>query len=423
LGGAFISGQTIIVAFENTAGYGNNIFIDNINISKVFRRDLSIVAVTQPSPANCSTGPIVPVITVKNAGIDTITAFKISYNLDNGLLSTKTVTDISLSANQQLNVTLNAFNSTVDTHIFSVFSFEPVTANGTGDMNMANDTLKVPFVIVGTQATLPLAEGFEKTSFPPAKWGIINPDGLTTWVKSTAAAKTGTAAMEINNFDYTAGNTIDKFVSPLITNSSANDSVFVNFDLAYKQGATYPGSTIFPLDTLEVQVTKDCGITYQTAWKKWGENLQTVNDPNFPGLKSFVPINSDWKNINCYLSPFVGTDNFQVYLVAKSNQQNNIWIDNINIYAKVLPQKLKEQGYLIYPNPFNNTFLIHHYQVPVNLQAIQVYNAAGQLVWDKRYKGNATTEITVDLSNKANGVYMLKLVYSNKTIQQKIIKN
>ena len=423
LDSTFAASGTIIVAFENTADYGNNIFIDNINISKLFKRDFKLIAVKQPIDGNCGTGPFMPVVTISNAGIDTITAVKIAYSIDNGSIDTTTITGISLAATQQTNITLNTFNSTVGNHAFKVYSLEPVTASGTGDLYTMNDTLKVPFVIVGVQPALPLMQGFEGTSFPPPDWGIINPDGLTTWQQSSANARTGNGAMVINNFTYAgAATTTGKFISPVISNASTNDSVFMAFDLAYKQGTTYPGATLFPLDTLEVQVTKDCGNSYQTVWKKWGENLQTVNDPNSPNVTSFVPLNSDWKNINIYLTPYTGKKNFQVYLVAKSNHQNNIWIDNINIYAKVLPQKLKEQDYLIYPNPFNNTFLVRHYKVPVNLQAVQVYNSTGQMVWDKWYNGNATTEMTLDLFSKANGVYVLKLIYSDKTILKKIIK-
>ena len=416
------SNGTIIVSFENTSNYGNNIFIDNINISKQFKRDLKIISVNQPISASCSTQAILPMVTVSNAGIDTVNAFEIIYNIDGGPTDTTKVSGISLAAGERKAITLNTFNSTVGSHTFNVFCLQPPTGAGSGNLFALNDTLKVPFVIVGVRPVLPLTEGFETTDFPPANWGIVNVDGLTTWERSSTGARTGNGAMVIKNFSYGVSNTIDKFVSPLITNSSSNDSVFVAFDLAYKQGSTYPGATLLPLDTLEVQVTKDCGVTYQTVWKKWGENLQTVNDPNSPNLTSFVPTISDWKNISLYLSPFTGKDNFQLYLVAKSNQQNNIWIDNINIYAKTLPQKLKQQGYLIYPNPFSNTFLIHHYAIPVNLQALQLYNSAGQLVWNNWYTGNANTEITVDLHDNAKGVYILKMIYSNKTIVQKIIR-
>jgi len=423
LDAAFAAGGTIIIAFENISDNGNNVFLDNIHISKLYKRDLKLVTVKQPVSVNCSTGPIEPIVTVANNGIDTVTAFNISYTLDNGPVVTKVITGILLPRDKQIDIKLNTLNGSVGSHTFTVFTFEPVTLSGTGDQNTFNDSLRMVFVIVGLQATLPLVEDFESTNFPPLNWGIVvNPDSETGWLRSTAAAIKGVASMEINNFTSSVSNATNKFISPVISNSNKNDSVFVSFDLAYKQGSTYPGSTVFPLDTLEVQVTKDCGVTYNTVWKKWGENLQTVNDPNSPVLASFIPQKNNWKNIQIYLSPFVTKDNFQVYLVAKSNKQNNIWIDNINVYAKILPLKLKEQGYLIYPNPFNNNFLIHHYGTPVNLKAVEVYNSTGQLVWDKRYNGNAPTEITVDIAKYAGGAYMLKLFYTNKTIQQKIVK-
>ena len=422
LDSTFAAAGNIIVAFENTADYGNNIFIDNINISALYKRDLAVTKIDEPSTANCSTGPIVPDVTVTNAGIDTITAFTIEYVIDNGTPVSKTITGISIAAGKQMKIKLDAFNTTVGQHSFVVYSINPVTVKGTGDYDNLNDTLKLSFVVVGVQPAIPLAEGFEGTDFPPANWGIVNNNDTTSWVKTTTAANTGTASMVINNFDDPITNTVSKFISPVITNSSNNDSIFLSFSMAYKQGTTYPGTTVFPLDTLEIQVSKDCGITTQTVWKKWGSDLQTVNDPNYPSFTAFVPAKNNWKNINCYLTPFAGNNNFQVYFIAKGNQQNNIWMDDINIYAKQLPKKLKEQGYLIYPNPFNKSFLIHHYGAPVNLKATQVYNAAGQLIYDKWYDGNAPSEITVNLSGKAGGVYILKMVYSNKTIIQKIVK-
>ncbi len=423
LDSTFTDGGTIIVSFENISDHGNNIFLDNINILKLYKRDLKLVTVKQPASSNCSIGPIEPIVSIVNTGIDTVTSFNVSYKLDNGPLVTKTIAGILLPSNKKIDVKLTTLSSTVGNHTFNVFGFEPVTSIGTVGQNILNDSLHTEFVIVGAQTTLPLVQDFEASNFPPTNWGVVNFNSETTWQRSTAAAFTGVATMELSNFNSSTSNLINKFISPVISNSNKNDSIFVSFDLAYQQGSTYPGSTIFPLDTLEVQITKDCGNSYQTIWKKWGENLQTVNDPNSPILAAFIPQKNNWKNIQCYLTPFVGNDNFQVYLVAKSNQQNNIWIDNFNVFAKSLPQKLKDLGYLIYPNPFNNNFLIHHYQTPVNLRAAQVYNASGQLIWDKRYNGNAPTEITVDFAKKASGIYILKLFYSNKTIEQKIIKH
>ena len=75
---------------------------------------------------------------------------------------------------------------------------------------------------------------------------------------------------------------------------------------------------------------------------------------------------AQWKNVNLYLNPVINTNNFQVYFIAKSNKQNNLYMDNINIYTKTVPKRLKDQGYLIYPNPFRGSFIITQLQASDN---------------------------------------------------------
>jgi hypothetical protein len=60
--------------------------------------------------------------------------------------------------------------------------------------------------------------------------------------------------------------------------------------------------------------------------------------------------------------------------------------------------------------------------VPVTLQAAHIYNSVGQLIWSKTYNGNAYTQMPVDLSGAAPGVYMIKLQYTHRTVVQKIVK-
>ena len=195
------------------------------------------------------------------------------------------------------------------------------------------------------------------------------------------------------------------------------DSFFVSFDYAYSQGLNFPGSTVLPLDTLDVQVSQDCGHTFTSIWKKWGANLQTIGDSTDTISTSFVPTPNQWKEINIYLSPIIGSQNFQIYFRARGNHQNNI-----NIYTKTVPEALKVQGYLIYPNPFRNSIIIRNYRIPVTLQNIAIFNSIGQMVWSEALNGTGYTEMPVDLRNLAAGVYIVKLQYTDKTVIQKIVK-
>ena len=415
--------KTLVIGFESINDYGNNIYVDSINVTgyKSFARNTMVAAIIEPLPAICNSTSFTPNVIIANDGMDTLRSLKISYQIDEGPVNTIDWTGVLIKCDQ-LPINFSSINTTTGTHVIKVYTSLP---NGLADQYPANDTLLKTFNIFASVAT-PVTEGFEGNLFPSLNWGVQNINGGTRWESSAAGAFTGSKAMVINNGNAgNANNAIDYFISPIVINDDKADSVFVNFDLAYKSGPQYPGSTVFPLDTLEVLVTNDCGVTFTSAWKKFGYQLQTVDDPNYTSSPSFTPSSKkQWKPNRIYLSPFVGSTNFQLYFASKGNKQNSIWLDNISITDQTLPARLKEQGYLIYPNPFNNSFLIHHSAVepPTTLQSVQVFNATGQRVWEKRYNGNADRQITIDLSKEAGGIYILKMIYTNKTIVERIIK-
>jgi len=413
-----IDASSILIGIKSINDFGNNIYVDNFSITKLDTRqeNAGIISISKPLGTLC-TPDFAPQITIANFGFDTLKSLTINYQVDNGALGTFNFTGSIAKCKSQV-ITLNTITSSPGEHVLTIFSTNP---NGVDDQYVGNDTIR-KIIKISPILDAPVAEGFETTTFPSANWSLDNPDGGITWERTTSAAKTGLASMVINNFNAPTTNTVDKFYSPVIKFDAAVDSFFVSFDYAYSQGATYPGSTNMPLDTLELQLSQDCGQTFTSIWKKWGADLQTIGDPNLPATTSFVPSVNQWKNINIYLSPFIGTQNFQLYFVAKSNAQNNLYIDNINIYPKILPQRLKEQGYLLYPSPFRNSFIIRNYTVPTTLQTVNIYNSVGQLVWSKNYNGTGYTEMPVDLSKQASGVYIVKMKYTDKTVIQRIVK-
>ena len=414
-----INSTSILVGIKSFNGFGNNIYVDNFSISTVSTKQANagVLSINKPIGTLCST-EFIPEVTIANYGFDTLKTLIINYQVDNGTTGTFNFTGALPRCNTQV-VTLNTVTSSSGNHILTVYSTNP---NGIADQSPSNDTA-TKAIAVSPTVDVPVTEGFETTTFPPANWSIQNIDGLLTWEKTTSTAKTGTGSMVIRNYDYPVANSIDKFISPVVKYDAGVDSFFVSADYAYAQGILYPGSTNLPLDTLELQVTLDCGVTFTTIWKKWGEDLQTISEPNRANGSIFTPnAPSQWKSVNLYLNPFINAKNFQVYFVAKSNKQNNVYLDNINIYTKVLPKRLKDQGYLIYPNPFKGSFIVRHYRIPATLQSVGVYNSVGQLVWAKDFNGSGNTEMTVDLRNLAGGVYIVKMKYLEKTVVERIVK-
>lgn len=416
------AGQKMIVMFRNTTAFGNNTYIDDINVSAFTlpQLDASAKELVGVIPFICPGNQLTPKAVIRNIGKITLTTLKVNYSIDNAAPVTQNWTG-SLARGEETTVTFPGItNLAAGVHTLKLFTSAP---NGGVDSNNSNDTLYATITVLGSNP-LPLVEGFETNTFPGNNWQLQNPDADTTWRRTTEAANLGAGSMVINNRASLNTSSVDKYITPVLLNSSSYDSLFVTFDHSYRQGFAYPGSTAVPLDTLELVVSNDCGATFTTVWKKWGADLQTIADPNHSSNQDpFIPTQkTEWRNNKVFITPAVGSKDFLVGFISKGSQQDNIWIDNINIYGKTLPQRLKDQGYLIYPNPFNSSFRIHHWVAPMDLEAAQIFNAAGQLVWDKRFSGNATTEVEVNMKNLASGVYVLKMIYANKTIVERIVK-
>jgi hypothetical protein len=156
-------------------------------------------------------------------------------------------------------------------------------------------------------------------------------------------------------------------------------------------------------------VSKDCGNTFTSVYKKWGADLQTVGDPNVAQSVEFFPAGKNqWRTESVDITS-IGAANgpLQVYFRNGNNFQNNIFLDNINIRTRTLPAKLKQEGVLVLPSPFANQFTVWHYLMPTDLRFVSVYNAAGQLIWKADFSGDAPKLVNVDLSNRAAGMYVV----------------
>ncbi len=417
------AGGNALIAFRNTNDYGNNIFIDNVNIFPLYKRDLQLLSINQPADIIC-TATFTPSVTIKNNGSDTITGYKISYSIDNGAVQTTTISGVSIPRNATAVVSLTPATVAVGAHTFRVYSWEPIGPSGTGDNNPVNDTLSKAFSYAGT-VSAPLVEGFEGTQFPPVNWAVANSDGATTWQRA-GVGNNSTGSAYVNNFGYTgAVKQKDDLATPVITYPAA-DSVKLMFDLS---AATrqFPGAARLDLDTLEVMVTRDCGATFTSVYKKWGAELQTLSDPNIGVNAAFTPNSpAQWRTETIDLTAFANVPSLQVYFRNTTAKGNNIYIDNVNFSTRILPARLKEQGYLVLPTAFTSQFSIWFLQnqTAQTLRYVTVYNAGGQMVYKKEFNGNAQRVLNVDLSSQPAGVYFVNLGYTDeqRNVTERVIK-
>lgn len=420
---SYIGSGNIFVAFRSGNRYGNNIYLDNINIAGVYNYDVQMSSVIKPVNEECS-APLTPTVKVTNNGTITTTSLKIGYQLDGGAQVTTTFSNLNIARDKDTTLNLTPINTLAfGAHTFRVFTFEP---NGQNDQNKVNDTLNTGFTLL-TNVALPLKEGFETTTFPPANWQIAQtPVDPTTWTRISSpqiVASEGLSAARMRNFNYTTTGRLDNLVSPVLVVPSSYDSLALKFDVAHIS-RQYPGSTSVPLDTLEVEMTKDCGKTWVSLYKKWGADLQTISQPNTSYLDSFIVNNKNqWRTDSVKLNGLVSAnDVIRLRFKNTNNNGNNLYLDNINLSTKTLPNTLKTNGLLLSPNPVQNTLTVQHYLAPTNLRGIGVYNSVGQRLAYTSYGGNADSYIAIDMSRFAAGIYTIKLEYTNKTVAQRVMK-
>ncbi len=342
-------------------------------------------------------GNIVPKVRIANNGLTTVTNVTVGFQLDNGTPSTKSVNVNILTGATEV-VSFSPLPLTTGVHTIKFFTANP---NGSADQVKANDTLSQTVTVVGS-ATLPVKADFE-TGYP-AGWAIDNYNNDATWERKSPG-KSSNWSLYINNYEIDATENFDDLKSPRL-NTTGVDSLIITFDLAHKN---YPDPDF--ADTLTVLLTKDCGTTYQTVYKKWGSELATAGSSTDPYN---APAESDWRTEKIALAgSILSSGEVNVIFRNTTRYGNNVFLDNINIEGKKENFVLKQRGFLIVPTAFRDNFAVLFSQPPTTLRYINVYNALGQLVLSKPYSNVSTTYIPVYLPGMAAGAYLVRLMYSD----------
>ncbi len=177
-------------------------------------------------------------------------------------------------------------------------------------------------VLTGNGDALPVTEGFVGTTFVPAGWSIVNPDGSTTWVRTTAAGNAPTTgnSMMFDNYNIDDSGNQDE-VRTMRLDLSSTSANQLTFDVAYAPyDATY-------FDGLEVLVSSDCGATFTSVYNKSNTVLATAAATT----NAFTPTSAQWRNESVSLSAYDGMTNVIIAFRNLAGYGNRIFVDNINI--------------------------------------------------------------------------------------------
>ncbi len=385
--------------------------------------DVRLVALSQPTDSDVICSVFQPQFTVQNFGTEPLIFFTVDYELNGenhsyvwaGLIESLKSEVITLPP-------LQVDNNSTD-NLLVILITEP---NGREDYNIADNATFVNFQSVPpANETISFVESFQTPPgfpFPPIGWGIFNSDNDFDYrfKKSTDAGYGDTESAYMPNFESNASyiGEIDEIISPAIDFEGEFDSLYLQFFYAY----TSMGEGTIS-DTLEILVSADCGETYTSVHKFFGEELITAD----PIAEVFVPMEGQWREGLVNLIDFKDFRNVNLKIRQIRGTGNDLYVDDINLLSGLTAIEgnvLQNQVSIhTFPNPVRDKTIIELSNLPSNQNVqLSISNKAGQVVFTQTIRsvnGQKTLEIPVNQFD--SGMYVISLNSSHQSSHSKFI--
>lgn len=194
----------------------------------------------------------------------------------------------------------------------------------------------------------------------------------------------------------------------MIDLSEVTDELTLSYRYAYRKRS--PGNN----EQLLISVSNDCGENWAVRSSLQGNQLGDESSPAY-----WEPNNkNDWVTTHVTnITSQYWIDNFRFRFQFNNGGGNNIFIDDINIYADqpsdepVLNNLLvtnNQVDFNVYPNPAQEIINIDFFLESSNELSFDLINAQGQKVKSNLIKGQAgKNQVLFDLDNLSEGVYYL----------------
>ncbi|MDX9751282.1 MAG: M36 family metallopeptidase [Flavobacteriales bacterium] len=266
-------------------------------------------------------------VRVMNTGIQPQSNFPVSYRVNGGAIVTETFTGTLANGEHAIHtfatpVQLQPGPNTV----------EAWTALG-GDEYAADDLVAGSATLMDAVAP-PFSEGVDGGVPAPAGWQVDNPDGAITWevVNVPVGPNCGSSNVWlVHHYGYPTYGALDHLTTPAIDLGGAANST-LTFDHAYVR-YTSQGYT----DTLIVQVSADCGATWDAVFMAGGDDLATAP----PANSTWTPSNcGQWAHNTIDLSAYDGQQIF-VRFVSVNGYGNSFFMDNVAVSATLRNMQVK----------------------------------------------------------------------------------
>ena len=260
--------------------------------------------------------------------------------------------------------------------------------------------------------TSSLYEGFETGNFPPVSWET--PAAAFSWqsivVDTGINCQPNTVAYVNHYWIQQNGEEASLISNKVKLVSGTNAQNWLTYDYAYS------GYAAGYNDGLRIEISTDCGTTWDSIYGAIGPDLQTTA---YVG-SAWYPTCGSWATDSINLSNWgLNGDTIMVRFVAINDYGNRFFMDNININGQNIILGLDDENTdfhaSIYPNPTKGIFSI---RTDANNMKVEIYSPLGRLITEKNIIGGLQI---IDLSNQSKGIYFVRLKSGTTIEQRKLI--
>ncbi|MNK00430.1 Pregnancy-associated plasma protein-A [compost metagenome] len=280
-----------------------------------------------------------------------------------------------------------------------------------GSSNSTSD-ISAYITVLPAGGNLPFYESFEgTTNLTDPTWSVYNGGG-NAWTVTNTAGNSGTNSAKLTNFGQATGQ-IDELISGPVDLSgitAANGGVTLSFRYAYRRRSSSNN------DILRVLLTSNCGETWEVR--------RTFTAPTMSGTatatSAWTPTQADWVTVHVTnVTSAFWNENFRYKFQFTSGGGNNMYLDDINLYAgspseEPVTAGLEDLGTVaninLFPNPAENEIQVSFNSKTTGEIVFYVTDLTGKQLAKHAVnaaEGNNLVYIATD--NLSSGTYLIRM--------------
>jgi PKD repeat protein len=297
-----------------------------------------------------------------------------------------------------------------------------VTLTSTDGTTTQTETKTQYIHVLPKFGNLPFLETFENytnLSNTP-NWEVVNPSDFIQFEVGTTGLSSAKSAY-LNNYNSN-GSQSDELISAAVDLSSITSAATLSFRFSYRKKATAN------FESLKVFLSSDCGVTWQQRKTLTGSQLSTLVEPS-PWIPS-TP--EDWTTVHMTnVTSAYWVDNFRYKFKFEGNGGNNIYLDNINIYAGSpsdnvvagIDETPQMNGVNLYPNPADEEVTLSFTSINTQAITVAIQDVFGKTIQTHKVLAqNGSNLVFLDTQKLASGTYFVSLLNGGIPVTIKFVK-